>query len=507
MQIIPPSPQQFYDALPQVDVGEDTVPVVDGDDITFKLSDHVGTQSDLSATLNRHATLTSARLCTITPLPTCTYNNGTSGLGATLTADANGVLADIDFTTPALGDYVLVDHQATKAHNGLYKVTDPGSVSTPWVLTRAAIADQTADFADGIVIEVSAGITCGSRRYTAFPYTVTVGTTDIGFRRVNQIDRRRPVDEDFGGFLSDIVVAGGADQVVPGTNFGVSLIGTAAKASQVGNTEILNGVIALDTGSTATGSAGVANGWQMGGGFAFDTSEHFDYSVRWRIPTPSTAGVHEFRCHLGALDSFAIQGKPPLRGLYLLAPEDGASGTYDAVAQMSQTAETSIAWARSSATITVTRNAHGLAVGDTIYAAATSDAAAIPVAAYYVLTVPTANTFTVLGLAGGGASGTITLWRCPRTVVDTGITVSALGNRRLRIRYNGATGNAFFYVDTAGVMGHVATISTNIPSAVTLSIGAAITKTVGTSGARQLYVDRISALHHEPRAAMEMIAA
>jgi hypothetical protein len=485
----------------------DAIPNVTGDEIDFRLSDQIGTESDLHVTLTKSVTKAAAHACTIGALPTCTYSNGTAGVGATLTADANGALPAQDFRTMAADEYLLVNNQAAKLQNGLYKITDLGSAGTPWILTRSVAADQSADYTDGITVDVGAGVAHQGKRFWSFPQTVTVGTTDILWRSALQPDKRRTIDEDFGGFLvgSDIVVASGAAQMVPGSGFVASLLGTDAKVAQVGAAEVLNGVASLDTGSTSSGSTGVSFGNGVGGGFTFSSTESADYFARWRIPTPSTTATQEFRCLLGFIDSFALLGNFPLRGMYLLAPEDGTSGNYDAVCQDDGADRTLQAWTRVTTTLTVTSTTHGMATGDTCYFATGSDLTVLGAGATRIVTVTGANTFTVECNNTGGASGTITVRPCPRTVVDTGIPVTALGNRRLRIRYNGTTGNAFFYVDTAGSMGTapVATISTNITDGAVL-VGASITKSAGST-ARQLYVDRIAAKHLEARTTMELL--
>ena len=43
-----------------------------------------------------------------TALPASTYDNGSNGVGATLTADANGALPTIDGVTLSAGDRVLI---------------------------------------------------------------------------------------------------------------------------------------------------------------------------------------------------------------------------------------------------------------------------------------------------------------------------------------------------------------------------------------------------------------
>ena len=82
------------------------------------------------------------KLATAGALPnTPTYDNGTSGVGATLTAGANARLS-IDGANATTGDRVLVQDQATAAHNGIYDVTNQGVASTTaWILTRAVDFD------------------------------------------------------------------------------------------------------------------------------------------------------------------------------------------------------------------------------------------------------------------------------------------------------------------------------------------------------------------------------
>ena len=52
-------------------------------------------------------------------LATNTYANGSSGVGATLTATSNGAIAAIDGYTPLLSDRLLINGEATASHNGI----------------------------------------------------------------------------------------------------------------------------------------------------------------------------------------------------------------------------------------------------------------------------------------------------------------------------------------------------------------------------------------------------
>jgi hypothetical protein len=82
------------------------------------------------------------RFATAAVLPdTPSYNNGVSGVGATLTASALNRL-NIDGSPVVTGDRVLIKNQVTAAHNGVYEVTEQGANSvTAWVLTRSTDFD------------------------------------------------------------------------------------------------------------------------------------------------------------------------------------------------------------------------------------------------------------------------------------------------------------------------------------------------------------------------------
>lgn len=87
----------------------------------------------------------SVRAATTGALPACTYANGASGVGATLTGNVNGALAAQDGITLVATDRLLVKTQAAPAQNGIYVVTQVGTGGTPFILTRATDIDQWAE--------------------------------------------------------------------------------------------------------------------------------------------------------------------------------------------------------------------------------------------------------------------------------------------------------------------------------------------------------------------------
>ena len=111
-----------------------------------------------------------------------TYNNGSSGVGATLTANANGAIS-IDGVGLQAGDRVLVKSQGASdlEQNGLYQVTTVGAVGAPFVLTRTTDADTVAKLNHAAVF-ITEGSTNADAGYTLESDGVTaIGTSDLVF--------------------------------------------------------------------------------------------------------------------------------------------------------------------------------------------------------------------------------------------------------------------------------------------------------------------------------------
>jgi hypothetical protein len=121
---------------------------------------------------------------------TVTYNNGTSGVGATLTNAGTQAALVIDGITMVVNDRVLIYEQTDATQNGIYTVTDIGSASTNWVLTRATDADSYAPsdpdaLAQGSGFFVQEGTLGAGEKYVCNTVgTITFGTTNISFVQV-----------------------------------------------------------------------------------------------------------------------------------------------------------------------------------------------------------------------------------------------------------------------------------------------------------------------------------
>jgi hypothetical protein len=132
-------------------------------------------------------TYTSCRLATLTPL-TATYANGVAGVGATLTNSGAQTALSIDGVAVALNDRVLIKDQVSTFQNGIYIVTNIGSLSSNWVLTRASDYDQSSEIVYLGVVAITQGTQNAGlvfQENSQGPFVI--GTSPITFQQL-QID-------------------------------------------------------------------------------------------------------------------------------------------------------------------------------------------------------------------------------------------------------------------------------------------------------------------------------
>lgn len=190
-------------------------------------------------------------------LPANTYANGSSGVGATLTATSNGFLIVDGVTTSVgyVGQRVLVAGEATQANNGIYTITNAGSLITQYVLTRATDYDQTAEIESGDLFAVSAptGLSIGGTNngkvfVTLAPTPFTVGSSTLNFSSVGS------------------TYSAGTALGLSGSTFNVKTDGTSIDVDGSNNLRrmALTGDITASTGSGTTTLATVASGATVG---------------------------------------------------------------------------------------------------------------------------------------------------------------------------------------------------------------------------------------------------
>jgi hypothetical protein len=128
---------------------------------------------DIAQGLHIHASCDAATPATLASISsgTVTYDNGTAGVGATLTT--TGTYTTIDGVTLSNGMRILVKEEANTAHNGIYVRT------STTVLTRAADFDTAAEIAGGDFTFVTAGTLYNSTGWVQIDDVTTVGTDPI----------------------------------------------------------------------------------------------------------------------------------------------------------------------------------------------------------------------------------------------------------------------------------------------------------------------------------------
>ena len=208
-------------------------------------------------------------LATTAALPANTYNNGTSGVGATLTANANGALS-VDSTLTVVSNRILVKNEVTQANNGVYTVTQVGAAGTPYILPRATDFDTAGTGVDqideGDFFLVTSGTVNANTAWvqqTAPP--ITIGTTAIVFQQFSA-----PITYTAGTGLSEspTYTFNIANTGTAGTYGSASAVPVFVTNAQGQVTSVTNTNIAIN-GSAVTGnisgSAGsVANALTLG---------------------------------------------------------------------------------------------------------------------------------------------------------------------------------------------------------------------------------------------------
>jgi hypothetical protein len=158
-----------------------------------------------------------------------TYNNGASGVGATLTNAGTQAALTIDGVLMTTTKRVLIYSQTNAAQNGVYTVTVVGTGATNWVLTRATDADTYAvnsptSLGQGDAFFVTNGDTGAGELYVMNTVgVITFGTTAINFTQISS---------------SIPYIAGTGLNLSPSTTFNISNVGTAGTYGSSSNVPV-----------------------------------------------------------------------------------------------------------------------------------------------------------------------------------------------------------------------------------------------------------------------------
>lgn len=220
-----------------------------------------------NAIVNAIAYKDASRLATTAALPTNIYSNGSSGVGATLTAVSPAALT-VDGQAVALGDRILVKNEATQANNGVYTVTTLGTGIVVYVLTRATDFNQSAEVVTGAALFITSGTANTNTGWVMTTTgTVTMGTTAIVFSQFagpgsivfqangTPLTAQSPVNFQNGSAVNGITInmsnpsAGIVQAAISGT---LALATGVSGTLQATNFPALTGDITTSAGSLAT---------------------------------------------------------------------------------------------------------------------------------------------------------------------------------------------------------------------------------------------------------------
>ena len=224
---------------------------------------------------------------------TATYNNGTAGVGATLTNSGTQAALVLDSITMVSADRVLVANQTDQTQNGVYTVTDIGSGSTNWVLTRATDADSYAvsdgdALGEGDAFFIKEGNTnAGHLDVMTTSGTVTFGTTNIVFSEVAETS----IYSAGNGLTligTEFAADAGTGVTVDGTGINIGqAVETSSDVTFNSVTADLTGNVTGDVTGDVTGNADTATALETArniGGVSFDGTASIN------LPGVNTAG-------------------------------------------------------------------------------------------------------------------------------------------------------------------------------------------------------------------------
>lgn len=206
------------------------------------------------------------------------YDNGTSGVGATLTKNGNGSInGTIDGVTLVAGDRILVKSQTTATENGIYTITDLGGINHSWELTRATDADNSP------VGELSYGDFC----------FVMGGTVNAGYGYINNST---------------------ANPIVIGTdNVTYTAFNAAQTLTNGSGINLVSNVLSVDTTTIQARVADVSDteiGYLNGVTSAIQTQIDTKAPIASPTFTGTVSGVTATMVGLGSVDNTADTAKP-----------------------------------------------------------------------------------------------------------------------------------------------------------------------------------------------------
>jgi hypothetical protein len=364
---------------------------------------------------------------------TVTYDNGTAGVGATLTTTS--AITVIDGITLSASDRILIKDETTEANNGIYVYTS----ST--VLTRATDFDTPTEMAGGDFVFVTSGTVNNDSGYVMTDPVTTIGTDPVTFVQ----------------FSGAGTYTAGTGLTLTGTEF--SITNTAVTAQAYGN-GTHNATFTVNEQGQLTNAANVA--------ITANAEVLTGTSLNSSVVDSSLTSV-------GTIDTGVWQGTA-VGAAYVSTLNQNTTGYAATVSGAAQANITSVGTLSAlSVTATITGSVSGSAgSANSVAGANVSGTVALATTAGTVSGAAQANITSVGTLTGLGVNGTIT---ASAVTANTGLFTGDGGGLS-----NVAGGNVTGQVANALVSGTVYTAAQpNITSVGTLtSLGVTGTTTTGT---------------------------
>ena len=251
-----------------------TAPVNASDIVNKQYADAIATGVNFHPAVKLSTTVTF-------DVTTATYNNGTSGVNATITDNSPYIALSLDGVSAAYGDRILMRTASNTAWNGVYVVSNTGSGSYPWIVTRSFDYDQIGsgvnEIDQGDLIYVLAGSTLAGTSWVQQQTVTTIGTDPITFAQFSS-KALYPLTDGIGLYYSvggaydgsaAATLAVNSSYIATISSNNASYLGGVAAASYVNtsasytitgvHTHSANLIISSGSGISANGSFGTAN--------------------------------------------------------------------------------------------------------------------------------------------------------------------------------------------------------------------------------------------------------